>query len=551
TTTEPTTTTTTEPTTTTTTEPTTTTTTGPSATTTTTSAPERRSSGATTTTTRDDDQDDEDDQDDDGDDGDTDDATTTTTAPAGQDAVAGVPQPDVVTRAQWGADESLRKSTPPKYAPITKLFVHHTVTSPGATDPDPASTVRAIYAFHTRGRGWDDIGYHFLVDHTGRIYEGRWARDYAPGEIPTGEDENGYGVVGAHASGHNFGTVAVSVIGDFTDVEPTSEAMASVERMLAWKADRHDINVTRADPFTSTAGVTRRFPNLAGHRDVDATACPGNRLYPQLPAMRERVARAVIIGNSPVKGYWTATADGRVLGFGLAEDLGSVSGMTLNAPIVGMEATPSGEGYWLMGGDGGIFTFGDADFHGSTGGLALNQPVVRMAATRSGKGYWLVASDGGVFTFGDARFYGSTGGMVLNRPVVGMAPTPSGEGYWLVASDGGVFSFGDAVFWGSTGNLTLNSPVVAMAAAPDGYGYWLVAEDGGVFTFDVPFRGSIPGLGVENFPGAVQLRTTTSGNGYYVADRHGGVVAFGDARAYGADASQRPPKGAVDLVLLS
>jgi L,D-peptidoglycan transpeptidase YkuD (ErfK/YbiS/YcfS/YnhG family) len=96
-----------------------------------------------------------------------------------------------------------------------------------------------------------------------------------------------------------------------------------------------------------------------------------------------------------------------------------------------------------------VFSFGDASFHGSTGALHLNAPIVGMAATPDGHGYWLVGSDGGVFTFGDASFYGSTGALHLNAPIVGMAPTPDGRGYWLVGSDGGVFTFGDASFYGS------------------------------------------------------------------------------------------------------
>ncbi len=459
-----------------------------------------------------------------------------------------VPQPDVVTRSEWGADESLRKGEP-KFAPVTKLFVHHTVTSPGESDPDPASTVRAIYAYHTQGNGWDDIGYNFLVDPKGRIYEGRSARSYAKGEMPTGEDEQGNGVVGAHAAGYNFGSAAVAVMGDFTSVEPSSPAMNAVQRMMAWKADRHDINPEANDPFTGTDGVTRTFPNLAGHRDVGSTACPGDRLYPLLPGLRRSVAGSVSVAHTATRGYWTATADGRILPFGDASSLGSLAGQKLNAPVSGLAPTPTGNGYWILGGDGGVFSFGDAKFFGSTGNIKLNKPVVRLEATPTGKGYWLVASDGGIFAFGDAGFFGSTGNIKLNQPIVGMATTPTGKGYWLVASDGGIFAYGDAAFFGSTGNIKLNSPVVSMAPAKDGQGYWLVARDGGMFAFKVPFYGSVPGLGPKNYPGSVQVRTTPSGLGYYVADSGGGILSFGDARFHGADATQKAPNTAVDLGL--
>ncbi len=194
-------------------------------------------------------------------------------------------------------------------------------------------------------------------------------------------------------------------------------------------------------------------------------------------------------------GYRLVASDGGIFAFGDAVFRGSTGAISLNRPIVGMAATPSGNGYWLVASDGGIFAFGDAVFRGSTGAISLNRPIVGMAASPSGNGYWLVASDGGIFAFGDAVFRGSTGAISLNRPIVGMAATPSGNGYWLVASDGGIFSFGDAVFRGSTGAISLNKPIVGMAATATGNGYWLAASDGGIFSFgDAMFHGSTGSL---------------------------------------------------------
>jgi len=190
-------------------------------------------------------------------------------------------------------------------------------------------------------------------------------------------------------------------------------------------------------------------------------------------------------------GYWVTGSDGNVFAFGGAPSCGSLSGLHLAQPVVGM-AGRSTPGYWLVARDGGIFSFGSAHFHGSMGGLHLNQPIVGMAPTPSGNGYWMVASDGGMFSFGDARFHGSMGGQHLNRPMVGMAPTPSGKGYWTVASDGGIFSFGDAHYRGSTGNIQLVSPIVGMEGQNAGYRF--VAGDGGVFSFGLPFTGSAAGL---------------------------------------------------------
>jgi hypothetical protein len=90
-----------------------------------------------------------------------------------------------------------------------------------------------------------------------------------------------------------------------------------------------------------------------------------------------------------------------------------------------------------------------------TGGneMQINAPIVAMKRTKTGDGYWLVGADGGVFAFGDAQFFGSMGGTPLNKPIVDMAITPSGFGYWLVGADGGVFAFGDAEFHGSIPEL--------------------------------------------------------------------------------------------------
>lgn len=440
--------------------------------------------------------------------------------PAG--AIGGLsPQPHVIPRSQWGANEGLRRGNP-EFASINRIIVHHTDTK--NADPDPAATVRAIYQWHTQGNGWNDIGYNFLIDQNGRIYEGRKARDYSYGEIADGESTLRQGVIGAHAFNSNTGSVGIAMLGNFTSSAPNAATQDALVRLIAWKADRHNID-------TMAPG------RLIGHRDVYQTSCPGNVAHSLLGQWRQRAAAQVLmnvpLGNTP--GYTIAQADGAVKSFGAARTFGSMAGRHLNAPIESMTSTPDRNGYWLMGSDGGIFSFGSAKFHGSTGGMRLNAPVVAMATTPSGNGYWLVARDGGIFSFGDAKFYGSTGGMRLNAPVVGMSATPSGKGYMLVATDGGIFTFGDAKFQGSTGAMRLNSPIVSMAAKTDGSGYWLFGDDGGVFGFgSVGFFGSIPMLGVKAFGGVAQAVPTSTNRGYYVLARDGGVYTFGDARFWGA-----------------
>lgn len=204
-----------------------------------------------------------------------------------------------------------------------------------------------------------------------------------------------------------------------------------------------------------------------------------------------RPAGAIV---SPYAHPFAARADGVVYAAGTRFDAPAAR---LAAPVVGIAMhrsayvefyggpaqAPANQAYWLAAADGGVFAQNGAPFLGSVAGMKLNAPVVGIASTTASDGYWLVASDGGIFTFGDARFYGSTGNLRLVKPIIGMAATPSGRGYWLVAADGGVFTFGDARFHGSAASLRLAAPIVAITPTTTGDGYWLLGRDGGVFTF--------------------------------------------------------------------
>jgi hypothetical protein len=254
--------------------------------------------------------------------------------------------------------------------------------------------------------------------------------------------------------------------------------------------------------------------------------CPSD---PTPSASGVPVQMASMKTSAGCSGYWVATASGSVAAFGAAPNYGSLAGH-LNAPIIGITATPDGGGYWLLAADGGVFSFGDASFYGSTGALKLNKPVVGMASTPDGRGYWLVASDGGVFSFGDASFYGSTGALKLNKPVVAMASTSDGRGYYMTASDGGVFSFGDATFQGSMGGSPLAKPIVGMSVDPTTGGYRMVASDGGVFSFNSQFYGSVSGTSSAPIDA---MAPAAGGGGYYLLGTDGTVHAMGPAPYFG------------------
>jgi N-acetylmuramoyl-L-alanine amidase/Fibronectin type III domain len=206
-------------------------------------------------------------------------------------------EPSIVSRGGWGADPAYM-TWAPQFYPTKKLIVHHTATSDNYTDRAGAEAqIRSIYYYHSVTQDWGDIGYNFLIDKFGTIYEGRYSRDYA-GANPTGDDATGRGVTGAHTAGWNSGTVGVALLGTLTSHDATPAARDALTRLLAWEASRHGINPEATEAFVNpVSGATITSPNIAGHRDYAATACPGDTFYPTLPAIRRDVA-ALIAGST-------------------------------------------------------------------------------------------------------------------------------------------------------------------------------------------------------------------------------------------------------------
>ena len=193
-------------------------------------------------------------------------------------------QPKIITRQQWGADESWRECCP-RYAPSVQLaFVHHTAGTNDYTASQSAAIVRGIYRYHTKTEGWSDIGYNFLVDRYGQIFEGRYGGMTSP-------------VIGAHTRGFNAGSTGVSLMGNFSSVSPPSAMLHSLEYLLAWKLDVHHIPPTGTVVMTSSgnekyaAGTRVTLNRIAGHRDGQSTSCPGSDAYALLPSIRSAVSK--------------------------------------------------------------------------------------------------------------------------------------------------------------------------------------------------------------------------------------------------------------------
>ena len=190
-------------------------------------------------------------------------------------AAKAVAQPTIFSRAQWGADESIRNKSALRYGTISGGFVHHTVNANDYTEAQVPALLRSIYAYHVKSRGWSDIGYNFLVDRFGRIWEGRYGGIDKP-------------VVGAHTLNYNDYSFAMSAIGNFDTVQPPDAMLRAYGQLFAWKLSLHGV-----DPASTSQTIGRStFPAINGHRDAGSTACPGRYLYAQLPLIRTYAAQA-------------------------------------------------------------------------------------------------------------------------------------------------------------------------------------------------------------------------------------------------------------------
>ncbi|MFC4784148.1 FG-GAP-like repeat-containing protein [Nocardioides sp. MAHUQ-72] len=185
------------------------------------------------------------------------------------------PKPVIYSRAQWGADESLRDKSSLHYFEVHAGFVHHTVNANDYTRAEVPGIIRSIYAYHTRSRGWSDIGYNYLVDRFGRIWEGRYGGIDRP-------------VVGAHTLGYNDYSFAMSAIGNYDIHQPSQAMVQAYGALFAWKLSLHGVDASS----TSQQVGPSTFQAINGHRDAGQTACPGRYLYAKVPRIRELATAA-------------------------------------------------------------------------------------------------------------------------------------------------------------------------------------------------------------------------------------------------------------------
>ncbi|HEV3472991.1 MAG TPA: N-acetylmuramoyl-L-alanine amidase [Actinomycetota bacterium] len=231
-------------------------------------------------------------------------------------AHAAAETPAIVTRAEWGADESLKRtdgSCTRRFFDVQQLFVHHTAGS--NNDPDPFATMRAIYWYHAVRQGWCDVGYNFVVSQDGTVFEGRWARRYAPWETHSSENLDNQAVAGAHVSGYNSGSVGVSVMGNFSRMRPPPAIRQALAEFLAWETDRHDLDpMARHTYVNPETGTSRSMMVIAGHRAAGQTECPGTYLGKALAEIRRDTA--IVMGEGKASTVLTLSASSTAAGAG-------------------------------------------------------------------------------------------------------------------------------------------------------------------------------------------------------------------------------------------
>src|SRR5262245_24762702 len=202
-------------------------------------------------------------------------------APLRATAMAGTPK--IVMRRAWHANEEITRGATRYAHSVSFAVVHHTAGSNAYTRAQSAAIVRGIELYHVRGNGWNDIGYNFLVDKYGQVFEGRAG----------GIERN---VIGAHAQGFNTGSTGVAVIGNYSSTRISPAALHALVGLLAWR-----LAVAHVDPLSTLTwrsggnpeyrlGKAVKLRAISGHRDTGPTSCPGAALYSRLPEIARAVA---------------------------------------------------------------------------------------------------------------------------------------------------------------------------------------------------------------------------------------------------------------------
>ncbi len=346
-----------------------------------------------------------------------------TSAPVRTVAAAG--EPAIASRDAWAANDEIVRARPVIAPRVRLAVVHHTAGTNNYTRAQSAAIVRGIEVYHVLGNGWNDIGYNFLVDRFGTVYEGRGG----------GIDRN---VVGAHAQGFNFGTVGVALMGNYGYASPTRAQQDALVRLLAWRLDVAHVDPESRVVYTSggnykfRAGRLVTLRAISGHRDTGPSECPGARAYALLPALTRRVEATGLpklyapevlgILGGPVRFRarlssalaWTVTVtDGRGTAVATGAGRGRLVDWTWSSAAAG-----SGPFTWTIAADGARAASGTLG-HGSP---APPAPALTLTGLASLPGVLAPAADGSGATAGASFTLGAPGRVTAQLQDAGGAP---------------------------------------------------------------------------------------------------------------------------------
>ena len=415
--------------------------------------------------------------------------------------------PDVITRAQWGADESWAESSP-QFDQVRALTIHHTAGTNDYTRAQAVEQMRGIYAYYTKTLDWGDFPYHLITDRFGNIYEGRrGALDSNP--------------LGTHAGGFNRGTMGISTMGNYDVVAPSEEVVDAMARATAYYLYRDGIDARGRVTLTSggstkyAAGTPVTVDTIFPHRATSATACPGQHLMARFDDLRDRAeAIATAAGQPPAPATPAPTP-----------------APTTEPSTAGTYTVQPNDGWWTIARRTGVPAATLQELNGMTESTVLHPGMVLRTVAdptapeptpittgtytvQPNDGWWVIARRTGVSAAELQRLNGMTASTVLHpgmvlitaatAPAATPAPTPApapgtytvreGDGWWIIAHRTGVtmetlqrlngmtattvLHPGMVLRTGQTASAPAPSPATYVVQANDGW--WLIAQRTGV-----------------------------------------------------------------------
>lgn len=454
---------------------------------------------------------------------------------AGAQALPATPR--IYSRAEWSADESYRTrasgctgSVATASGGVKNAIVHHTVSANGYAPDDAPAMIRGIYHFHTHSRGWCDIGYNFLIDRFGRVFEGRFG----------GIDK---AVIGAHAGGFNTGSTGVALLGDHTGTGVSGSSRSALVDFLAWKLGYHGVDPRSSVTVTSggstkySAGTVVTLPAVSGHRDVSSTSCPGQHAYDLIPSLRPAIQSAQLASRPyPLPGWRRSTSAPKLAAFTAFGGLHPAGGQAAistgpywsNFTIArGVVADRTSSGGIILDGYGGLHGFGGTvapQTNSYWRGWDITRGLAIGPAAKSG---WVLDGFGGLHQFGSAP-------PAVNAPYFGfdiargVAATNDLVGGYILDGYGAIHAFGVAPHLRSGTYWRGWDIARAIALRPDGRSGYVLDGFGGLHSF-----GGAPRVSVSHYaPGRDIFRglvLDATGDRGWVSDVDGRIFAFGGA----------------------